>query len=172
MLQLLCHLWGDYMLQNHQMARKKTQSTGWALLHALLYTLPFCLVYGVEWRVEWGAPWSGALSGALSGAPHWVALAWIGGTHLLIDRFALAQHIVHWYGHGEPGRLWWRWVGGSEFGPGQYHQVNLRGLEEESVAYRAHRAPEHVSFWLRVLVDNTLHLTINYLALRWAGLGG
>ena len=42
MTELLCHLVGDYVLQNHAMASLKTKSSFWAAIHALLYTLPFC----------------------------------------------------------------------------------------------------------------------------------
>jgi hypothetical protein len=39
--ELICHLWGDYLLQNHWVATKKIRSTPIAILHGCLYTLPF-----------------------------------------------------------------------------------------------------------------------------------
>jgi hypothetical protein len=80
---LLAHLVGDYVLQSHVMATRKTSSWMWALIHAFFYTLPFLL---------------------LTHSP--VALLVIGGTHAVIDRLRLAAKWCAWYGVGFPG-IWW-----------------------------------------------------------------
>lgn len=41
MNELLCHLIGDYILQPHWMANKKTSDLGVALMHGVLYSIPF-----------------------------------------------------------------------------------------------------------------------------------
>lgn len=78
--QLLCHLVGDYVLQNQAMADNKTSSWKWAAIHVAFYTLPFLLL-----------------------TTHWKALAVISGTHLIIDRFRLARYWVAFWGIGCPG---------------------------------------------------------------------
>ncbi len=123
MHELILHLIGDYLLQTEQMAVRKTRSWFWAILHALVYSLPFLIVIH-----------------------HWEAWAVIFGTHAVIDRFRLANHVcrfknVFWFGPGKP--------------------------EQELESGYAKATPEHVRFWLVVIIDNTLHLIINHLALRF-----
>lgn len=83
MPELIAHLMGDYVLQSHVMATRKTSSWAWALIHAWVYTLPFLL---------------------LTSSP--VALLVIAGTHALIDRYALAGRWCRAYGVGFPG-VWY-----------------------------------------------------------------
>lgn len=78
MLELLCHLVGDYCLQNQWMASNKVKRSWPCLVHCLLYTLPFLLL-----------------------TQDWADLAIIFSTHFLIDRFRLASYWVHWYGIGK-----------------------------------------------------------------------
>lgn len=118
MPELLAHLAGDYVLQSHKMAIRKTSSMRWALIHAAFYTLPFLLL-----------------------TQSWRALAVIGLTHALIDRFGIARRWCTWYGVGFPG-LWWRKVDGEFPAP-----------------------PPFIMAWLVIIVDNTCHLAINHLAL-------
>jgi hypothetical protein len=61
------------------------------------------------------------------------------GTHFLIDRYRLALYWIRLYN------------GVSVPGPFGYPSVK----------------PEYMAFWLMVIIDNSLHLTINYAALRW-----
>lgn len=70
MEQLLAHLVGDYLLQNHWMATNKTRSWGVAIIHALCYTLPFLFFH-----------------------PSPFALAVITGSHAVIDRYGLAAKL-------------------------------------------------------------------------------
>lgn len=75
-MSILCHLIGDYILQNDYIANEKTKSTRIALLHVLLYSIPFYFLVG----------WS-------------YALLVISSTHFLIDRFRLATYwikLINW----------------------------------------------------------------------------
>lgn len=119
MLQLICHLTGDYCLQNHWMANTKTRSFGVALVHAAAYMLPFTLAFGL-----WAHP---------------AAFAVMFLSHAVIDRFQLAKYWCAVYGVGGPG-----WFERSE------------GVEP---------APPFLAVWLRIIVDNTAHLAINYACL-------
>lgn len=68
--QLILHMVGDYVLQTDRMAKRKTESSVWALAHAMTYSLPFFLL----------GSWRAVLVILLS--------------HFLIDRFRLARCVV------------------------------------------------------------------------------
>jgi hypothetical protein len=68
---LLAHLVGDYLLQTHHQAVRKTAAWGPALAHAATYTAAYVPLTRSWWR-----------------------LAVIGGTHAVIDRYRLARHVV------------------------------------------------------------------------------
>lgn len=82
MNQLIAHLIGDYVLQNHWMAAHKTSRAWPALVHVFFYGLPF-LASGVSWAA-------------------WTVIV---GTHFVIDRYRLARLWVDAWGVGRPGWL-------------------------------------------------------------------
>lgn len=136
-LALHAHLIGDYVLQSHIMAVRKTSSWKWALIHALFYGIPFA---GLLLFV------TPDLTKKL------IALVIIIGTHAVIDRYRLAVYWCKFYGAaGYPG-LWWRYFPGPE------------------EVFEPPRA--FLQVWLIILVDNTMHLCINALALWYASSGG
>ncbi|MBX0290964.1 DUF3307 domain-containing protein [Hymenobacter sp. HSC-4F20] len=69
--------------------------------------------------------------------------AWlvIFGTHFLIDRYRLAKYWVRFY-----------------------NQVSV--LEAGPFGYPADKPP-FIAFWLMVIIDNTMHLLINFLAIAY-----
>ena len=129
----LAHLVGDYVLQSHVMATRKTSSWAWALIHACFYGLPFLLLVEHAWQ-----------------------LAVIVGTHALIDRYRLAAYWCRWYGVGFPG-IWyafqhWMWT---TFAQGEY-------FESDAWPEPLFEAPPpFLGVWLIIIVDNTMHLLIN-----------
>lgn len=70
---VLAHLVGDYLIQSHWMATKKTEQWIPAIAHGVTYTIPYAFVTQSVW-----------------------ALLVIGGTHIIIDRFRLARHLA-WF---------------------------------------------------------------------------
>lgn len=75
-----------------------------------------------------------------------LALATILGTHALIDRYRLARYISRARNMlGDPAH--WR----------QYRTAN---------GYTA-ATPAWLSAWLEIVIDNTLHLTINYFSIKY-----
>lgn len=122
MEQLIAHLVGDYILQNHWMANKKTTSWFAAVVHAAFYGVPFLLLIGTWWQ--------------------WAIIV---GTHAVIDHYRLAKYWVDFWGVGKAG-----WVG-------------------EQFGVAVDDAPPFLGVWLLILVDNTMHLTINYLTLAAGG---
>lgn len=111
MIQLICHLWGDYILQTTWMATNKEKSWLAASAHAVVYTLPFL-----------AAACAGYLSLGL------VPLAVLTGSHLVIDRFGIAKKLRKF-----PDFL-----------------------------------PESLRVWLPIVVDNTIHLTINWACIEYS----
>jgi len=77
--QLVCHLIGDFVLQNDYIARHKPHNSYVCGFHVLIYTLVFLFV-------TWSLP----------------ALLVIAGTHFVIDRFRLGVHWCNFYGVGDP----------------------------------------------------------------------
>lgn len=74
----------------------------------------------------------------------WVICA----THFLIDHLRLARYVVYAKGYLSPRSEWRSWDSCRETG---YH----------------HTRPAWLAVWLLIAADNTLHLAINYSALRW-----
>ena len=138
MVQLLCHLWGDYILQSDWMAQNKTKAFLPAWLHASAYT--FCFLFL---------------------RPSILAIAVIMVTHFLIDRFRLARYLVwakNWMGpRGTKGQK----VVGSD--------VVLYDWTWSECAKTGYppNTSDWMAVWLLIIADNTLHLTINFLALKY-----
>lgn len=171
-LGLIAHLIGDYPLQSHTMATRKVSSWTWAVVHATFYTFPFAALLGVasafgvaSWRTD-------------------VALAVILLTHAAIDRLGIARKWCVWYGVGHPG-LWWtardRATYREEQAESIYHTWDgsklhpwVRGGNSHMQDEARRQAPEFpapppfLGTWLTIIVDNTLHITINTAALLWA----
>ena len=80
------------------------------------------------------------------------------GTHFLIDRFRLARYVV--------------WAKNVFFDPDFWQSHNTHIREHvfpkywTSTGYPAD-APPWLAVWLLIAADNTLHLAINYAAIRW-----
>ena len=76
----------------------------------------------------------------------WQAVFVIWSTHLVIDRFGLARYVVFAKNKmTEPGLSW--------------GDVRETGFPKDT--------PEWMSIMLLVIADNTLHLAINFAALKW-----
>ena len=122
---ILAHLTGDYLLQSDWMALQKTRRWWPAVVHGITYTAPYALV-----------------------TQSLVALAVIGVTHIVIDRFRLARYVVFAKNFLAPRGSWPVWE-------------NCR-----ATGYPADR-PEWLTVWLMIVADNTLHLLINAGAVSW-----
>jgi len=116
--QIVAHLIGDYILQSDWMANEKTKQSFAASVHAATYTLPFLFI-----------------------TQSVAALAFIFGTHFLIDRFRLARYVV-WLKNGN-------WSA----------PITATGYSDDKPAFLA--------VWLLIIADNTLHILCNGFAIYY-----
>lgn len=79
---------------------------------------------------------------------NWVAVLIIFSTHLLIDRFRLARYVVFAKNFIAPSEYFPKW-----------EDCKATGYPSAISMW--------MSVWLMIIVDNTMHLAINYAALRW-----
>jgi hypothetical protein len=118
--QILAHLVGDYIIQSDWMASEKTKRHAAAAIHAITYTLPFLF---------------------LTFDP--LALAFIAGTHFVIDRWRLARFVC-WF----KNYPWQPWA------------------DCAATGYPSSK-PAWLSVWLLIIADNTMHLICNGVALTY-----
>lgn len=164
--QLVAHAVGDYVLQSDWMATEKRRRWLAAVVHAVCYTLPFLFL--------------------TRSVP---ALAVIAGTHAVIDRYALARFVVWgknflavpslaWAGawglrserYGKVDRAVERPVhaGMSVAPPGASPRLKwpVRPWRESNVTGFPADRPVWLATWLLIIVDNTLHVVLNGVALH------
>jgi len=159
------------------MSVKKLTSWTWAFVHAGFYSLPYAVLLLGLWLVGGSTPLC-------------ALLAWgvIFSTHAAIDRLQLAGKYVVWWGVGHRG-LWWReeWTRAErEAAAREWYEMNLpsrsryvpwQPFGNSEMQEEARRAagdgfkepPPFLSVWLKILVDNTMHLCINAAAI-WLAL--
>ena len=78
--------------------------------------------------------------------PSWMAFMVILWTHFLIDHFRLVRYVM--------------------FAKNWINEPHIKWEDYQVTGYHKD-VPPHIAFWLMVLADNTIHLAINYSALRW-----
>lgn len=79
-------------------------------------------------------------------APSWLAFAVILSTHVVIDHYRIARYVVFAKNLATDPKLKWS-------------DCSVTGYHKD--------APPWLAFWLLIIADNTMHLCINYAALRW-----
>ncbi len=127
-LILLAHLFGDYVLQSDWMATRKTSAWVPAIAHGVTYTLPHLIVTQSPW-----------------------ALLVIGGTHIIIDRYRLARHLVWLKNHLAPR--------GHRTPP--WRDCTATGYPPDR--------PTGLATALMIIADNSAHLAINVAAIVLLG---
>lgn len=78
--------------------------------------------------------------------PSMTAIGVIAGSHFLIDRYRLARHVA--------------------FAKNKLTDWQLTWTDCSATGFPS-TVPPGQAFWLMILIDNTMHLSINYAALRW-----
>lgn len=152
MAQLLCHLWGDYILQSDWMARNKRSNTFAAVIHALFYSVCFIPLTAFHGHMRNGL---------------W-AFDVIYFTHFLIDRFGLARYLVWAKNFIAPWRRRRTYPETLERLRNDGHISRSPVFEKGELDLLIKEQKRSVRInWLTIIADNTLHLTINYLALKY-----
>lgn len=144
MEQLIAHLIGDYILQSEWMANNKTSNNYACFCHVMFYSIPFLFIGG-----------------------SWSAYLIIVSTHFLIDRFRLAKYLVYAKNFiapeteifaGTPEEI--------EFGVNDGFKNKYKWENCKATGYPS-ETPPFLAVWLLIIADNTLHLLINYLAIKY-----
>lgn len=101
--------------------------------------------------------WPAVVHGVVYALPHTLitqspwALLIIGGTHILIDRYDAACRVAWLKNRLAPRSTWLPWaVVADNYGSGP-------------------DTPPGRAFFVKVVIDNTIHLTINAAAILWVG---
>lgn len=119
---ILAHMVGDYLLQTNWMAVEKTKRWSPVVAHGITYTLPYVLI-----------------------TQSLLALLVIGGTHVVIDRYRLARHVV--------------WLK-NQLAPRAFRTPHTpTGYGDDM--------PPWMAVWLMIVADNTIHLLINLASVKW-----
>ncbi len=150
--QLLCHMIGDYVLQSDWMATEKTKRSLAALVHVVTYSIPFLF---------------------LTTSP--LAILFIAGTHFVIDRWRLARYVVWAKNFLAPKHIFK--FGVASVPPGAVSDFKSLRIDAEyrrnhpwgecsKTGYHEER-PDWLSLWLLIAVDNTIHVLLNAVAVRW-----
>lgn len=120
---VLLHFVGDYLIQTDWMAQTKTLRWLPAVVHGVTYGVPFMFV-------TMSLP----------------ALFVIVVTHIVIDHYRLARHVIWAKNQLSPKEWRYSWSEG-----------NVTGYRKD--------VPIWLSTWLLIIVDNVMHITINTLAI-------
>jgi hypothetical protein len=117
----------------------QTEQMALRKLHSWFWAIIHALVYSLPFLL-----YLNVINGGWSRG--WLAWSVIAGTHAVIDRLAVATTICR-----IKNLLW--------FGPDAPEKEQNTGYGIET--------PPFIRFWLVVIVDNTLHLIINHVALNY-----
>ena len=174
--QIVAHLVGDYLLQSDWMASQKTRRLLVALLHALAYGAAFLFLRPSpaawaaivvshalidRYRLARYAVWAKNFLGPFN------VFGWV-----MRLRPWSCRHPGEWHNF-DPVMLTWRcrcgavrlidsewWSKTARF------SVNFPWWQCVSTGYHTDR-PDWLAVWLLIIADNTIHLVINGLALRF-----
>jgi hypothetical protein len=143
--QILAHIIGDYFLQSDWMATLKAKKWMPAICHVLLYILPFLFITQSIW-----------------------ALSVICISHLLIDHFGLAKYFCWAKNFIAPKCIEWSKINKNGLLVSELRRNYPYDLCAESGGYSPNR-PIWLTIWLMIIVDNTIHIIINGLAIKYLG---
>lgn len=152
--ELVCHAFGDYVIQSDWMATAKTKKSTAALAHVLTYTACFLPLAG----------WDPV---SPPGPIRWQALLFIAATHFIIDRWRLARYVCWAKNFLAPKYIEVLYPEGHEKA-GQVEKLirNAPWLECTGTGYDSSKPP-WMAVWLMIVCDNCFHVLCNALALQY-----
>ena len=143
----VCHLLGDYILgQSDWMALNKSRQTIPCLSHVILYTSFFLLL-----------------------TTSWKALLFIGATHFILDRWpVLIRRLIWLKNHinptfSYPAYKYCNSTGYYDDSP--YNSSKISNVNPYFAAKFGQPRHFHITIFLYIVTDNTLHLICNFIAL-------
>jgi hypothetical protein len=148
MEQLLTHLFGDYWLQSDYCAMNKSKRTWPCLVHVLLYTACFLIL-----------------------TTSWKALLVIGATHFIMDRWPIIIKRIIWLKNHLNPELSYVPFEKCDI-TGYYDNIKNEATDvmksQWETTYNGYGARlNYITIWLYIITDNSLHLFINYMALKY-----
>lgn len=149
-LFLFCHLLGDYILgQSDWMALNKSRQTIPCLAHVILYT-SFFLVFTFSWK----------------------ALLFIGATHFILDRFPVIIKRLIWFkNHMNPTLDYpsFGYCNSTGYYDDSPYNSNKLPVDLNPEFVKRYGKPRHfhITIFLYIVTDNTLHLICNFIALAF-----
>ena len=144
MEQLIAHLIGDYVLQTDYQAMNKKQNFYIALKHAIIYTLPFLFITTNIW-----------------------SLLIICVSHAIIDHTNLLWNFRKYINSENLSNIIYQdedWEGKEEL----KQPVPIQRLLL-NMGFNCTR-PVWLCVWIDIIGENSIHLLINYLALKLGGI--
>lgn len=152
MEQLLCHVFGDYILQSDYLALNKSKKSFPCLVHVLIYTSVFLLL-----------------------TTSWKALLVIGATHFVLDRWHTPLKRLIWLKNHFPTGKYPTFercdtTGYYDDSPYNTSEINGGYIDDNRIeTVRKFGRPRlfFITMWLYIITDNFLHITINYFALKY-----
>lgn len=141
--QVVAHIVGDYFIQSDWMASEKTKNNVACLAHAFIYAMPFLLL------------------GVTPSAFTMILLS-----HFLIDRYRLARYVCWAKNFLAPKRTFWMW---DESNPkvAMFHLWWRPWKDCKNSSGYPPELPAWMATWLMIIVDNTLHVLINALSIKY-----
>lgn len=144
-LSLIAHFVGDYLIQNQYMADNKTSRWLPALVHGFTYTIPFLIV-----------------------TQSLAALLVISLTHAIIDRYRLAKYVIWFKNQLVPKRARYAWSDSPTDKDGNFLYLQPHQVNNKATGF-PQSVPPWMAVWLLIIVDNTIHIVLNTLALVFLG---
>jgi len=149
MVQLFCHLFGDYIFQSDWQALNKSKKSFPCLIHCLCYTFPFILI-----------------------TQDWRALLCIFASHFVFDRWPFIIRRIIWFkNHFNPKGEYPAFGYCDSTGYFDDSPYNTNKPKLDVVEYGPFGKPRHffITIWLYIITDNTFHLLCNYFAIKYLG---
>lgn len=127
------------------MADEKTSKWFPALVHGFTYTIPF-----------------------LFATQSIAALLVIALSHAIIDRYRLAKYVIWFKNQLVPKRARFPWDNSLHDKDGNMNLRMPNQLNDKSTGF-PQSVPPWMSVWLLIIVDNTIHVVLNTLAIIFLG---
>lgn len=178
--QLILHALGDYVIQNNKMAQRKTTSYLWAFIHAITYSLPFLLLtkgFNLAWLIIFSTHF---LIDRFRLTKYWImfynfsrikkedkiVLVCEKETYKEKDIFNLVNKGDYIVTSSKKTKEDKYIIKATKYIKNTKTYFNLIRINDTTTGF-SEETPIWLSTWLMIIIDNTFHITINYLCLTY-----